>query len=223
MRRKKSQPTALEFNDRDKLAFFLMRISELATRKYYQQFDWKTIPSALTFQAADDDSFAAFILTFRHFYANDSPTAMGKIHGILARTAKTLNDLETIKELARIKEAFDKGPLLRLDVFDTKGTIIEKFSNEQIFDLYLNCRYFHTDPRGAEFFFKMPEPYKTECHKAFQLALLRYVNRFHAYVPITLKVLKSTALPVGRFVLYSVDPGQPSPRAGLRVNIPRPL
>jgi hypothetical protein len=69
-------------------------------------------------------------LTFRHFYAKDSPTEMDKIHAILSRTAYTLDDEGAKTELARIKQVFNKGPLFRFDVFNTKGTVIETFSNE---------------------------------------------------------------------------------------------
>jgi hypothetical protein len=110
--------------------------------------------------------------------------------------------------LARIKQKFNKGPLFRFDVFDTKGTVIENFNNEQIFDLYINCRYFHTDARGAEFFFKMPEPARTTCYHIFQLALFRYVRRFNAYVPLVVKFINSGSLPVGRFDVNPVNPGQ---------------
>jgi hypothetical protein len=217
MRLKKQRSKALEFNERDKLVLFLVRMDELTNRKYYKEIDWKVTPKGLSLRAADDDTFAAFLLSFRHFYANDSPTEMGKIHGILSKVAHTVNDAGTLAELAKIKVEFAKGPVFRFDVFDTKGTVIEKFDNDQIFDLYINCRYFHTDPRGAEFFFKMPEPSRTTCYHAFQMALIRYVRRFHAYVPIIMKFLSSSALPPGRFDVNPANRGQ----AILVVNVPK--
>jgi hypothetical protein len=153
MRLKKKRTNVLEFNERDKLVLFLVRMDELANRRYYKEIDWNVSPGGVSLRAADDDTFAAFLLSFRHFYASDSPTEMGKIHGILCKVAHTLSDAGTLAELARIKQEFTKGPVVRIDVFDTRGTTIEKFDNDQIFDLYINCRYFHTDPRGAEFFF----------------------------------------------------------------------
>jgi hypothetical protein len=183
-------------------------MDELTSRKYYKEIDWRVIPQGLSLKAVDDDTFAAFLLSFRHFYANDSPTEMGRIHGILSKVAHTFSDVAMVAELAKIKQEFAKGPIFRIDVFDTKGTVNEKFNNEQIFDLYINCRYFHTDPRGAEFFFKMPEPSRTTCYHAFQMALIRYVRRFHAYVPIIMKVLNSSALPPGRFNVNPPNQGK---------------
>jgi hypothetical protein len=221
MRTRKKQAKSLEFNDRDKLALFLVRMKELTGRKFHGQVDWSATPEGMTVPKADDDIFAAFLLSFRHFYANDSPTEMGKIHGILSRVAHTLGDSATVSELARIKVEFGKGPLFRFDVFDTAGKVIHEFRDEEIFDLYINCHYFHTDPRGAEFFFKMPEPSRTNCNHAFQLALFRYVRRFHAYVPLVVKVLMSSVLPVGRFNVTPVNQGQ-SEMVGVLVNVPKP-
>ncbi len=221
MRTKKKQAKSLEFNDRDKLALFLVRMKELTGRKFHEQVDWSAAPEGMTVGKADDDIFAAFLLSFRHFYANDSPTEMGKIHGILSRVAHGLGDSATITELGRIKLEFAKGPLFRFDVFDTGGTVIHKFHDDEIFDLYINCHYFHTDPRGAEFFFKMPEPSRTNCNHAFQLALFRYVRRFHAYVPLVVKVLMSSALPVGRFNVTPVNQGQQN-TVGVLVSVPKP-
>ena len=208
MRRKKKDPEALEFNDHDKLVLFLVRMDELTSRKYYRKIDWSVTPEGMRLKVVDDDLFAAFLLSFRHFYGSDSPTEMGKIHGVLSKVAHNSRDDGAVAELARIKQDFNNGPLFGFDVFDTKGTVIEKFNNEQIFDLYINCRYFHTDPRGAEFFFKMPEPDRTTCYQMFQLALLRYLRRFHAYVPLILKVINSRSLPMGRFKVDPANEGQ---------------
>lgn len=217
MRLKKRRYKALEFNERDKLVLFLVRMDELTSRRYYKEIDWKVTPEGLSLRAEDDDTFAAFLLSFRHFYAKDSPTEMGKIQGILSKVAHTLSDAGTLAALARIKQEFANGPVFRIDVFDTKGTVIEKFNNDQIFDLYINCRYFHTDPRGAEFFFKMPEPSRATCYHAFQMALIRYVRRFHDYVPIIMKFLSSSALPAGRFDVNPANQGQ----AIMLVKVPR--
>jgi hypothetical protein len=208
MRLKTKRSKALEFNERDKLVLFLWRMHEFTNRRYYKETDWKVTTGALSLKVTDDDTFAAFLLSFRHFYANDSPTEMGKIHGILSKVAHTSGDAGTLAELVKIKQEFAKGPLLRIDIFDTKGTVIEKFKNDQIFDLYINCRYFHTDPRGAEFFFKMPERSRTTCYHAFQMALIRYIIRFHAYVPIIVRFLDSSALPQGRFDVNPANHGQ---------------
>src|ERR1035441_10317084 len=72
----------------------------------------------------------------------------------------------------------------------------------------MNCRYFHTDPRGAEVFFKLPEPGRTICYQAFQLALIRYVRRFHAYVPLVLRFIKPGSLAAGRFDVNPEGQGQ---------------
>lgn len=217
MRRKKKDPKALEFNDHDKLVLFLVRMDELTSRKYYQKINWSITPDGMGLTAVDDDLFSAFLLSFRHFYASDSPTEMGKIHGILSKVAHDSRDDGAGAELARIKQEFNKGPLFRFDVFDTKGTVIENFNNEEIFDLYINCRYFHTDPRGTEFFFKMPEPDRTTCYQMFQLALFRYVRRFHAYVPLIFKVINSRSLSVGRF---NVDPANQG-HATMQIKVPK--
>jgi hypothetical protein len=90
MRLKKKHSKAPEFNDRDKLVLFFVRMDELTNRKYYKQIDWTITPGGMSLKVVDDDLFSAFLLTFRHFYAKDSPTEMDKIHAILSRTAHTL-------------------------------------------------------------------------------------------------------------------------------------
>jgi|SRR5665213_542360 len=198
-RLKKRKQKTFTFNDHDKLFLFLYRVSELKSRTYYKKANWKIGTDTFSIDEVDEELFAAFILTFRHFHASDSPTAHGKIQSILFQVAVKMKDTEVQDELRRIRDEFDKSPKFGLSPFDISGNELEPISEEQMFDTYLNCHYFHTDPRGAQQLFQLPELHRTRAHKAFQLSLYRHVRRLVAYVPLVKKYLNSPVLPVGCF------------------------
>ena len=147
----------------------------------------------------EEELFAAFILTFRHFHVKNSPTAVGTIRSILDKTAKTANDSATSEEIRRIKAEFDKSISFALEPFDPNGKSIKFIEEDELFDLYLNCQYFHTDVRGAQLFYQLPASDRQKAHKVFQLSLSRYVNRLNAYLPLVVKCLNSALLPKGGF------------------------
>jgi hypothetical protein len=195
-RRKRKAPS---YNESDKLLLFLYRMSQLESRTYIKELRPR-LPDDLEFQEPNVELFDAFMLTFRHFYASNEPTCLDSIHAVLVRGAKVSANEDMVKALVEIREAFSKSPRYRIDVYDKDPSIIHtRLTNDELFDLYINCLYFHTDVRGGGFFFQLPEADRARCHKVFQLSLVKYIKRLRAYVPLAASTLNARIFPHGYF------------------------
>ena len=201
--RKRKKRSEGAFTNHDKLVLFLMKMGELTSRTYYKRVNWHVVPSVqpISINEVDEELLAAFVLTFRHFHAQESPTRISHIRSILVAVAKTTGDQGTLDGIARIEEDFEKAPRLQIRPYDLKGQWLPEITEDEMFDLYFNCHYFHTDFRGARFFFQMPPEARVLNRKAFELSLFRHVRRLHSYVPLATKFLNSPALPKGGFNL----------------------
>jgi hypothetical protein len=125
-----------------------------------------------------------------------------------------------LDEIGRIKEEFDKSPSFALEPFDPSGKPIKLIEEDQMFDLYLNCHYSHTDVRGAQLFYQLPASDRQKAHKAFQLSLSRYVKRLNAYLPLVVKYLNSPLLPKGGFSV-TIDASPVSANARSEIRLPK--
>ena len=90
-------------------------------------------------QIPSEETLKSFLLTFRHFYMNNSQINFGKICNLLYQ--KTDNT-EMKDNIAKAREVYNK--LLN------NSSIGFKFNNEEltpkkIIDLWMNAEYFHTD------------------------------------------------------------------------------
>lgn len=91
-----------------------------------------------------DDSLAALLLAFRHFYINDEPASFLKVLNILPRHNRHPDLVEFCKNL---KERWQKalfGGLMKMSLDD------DALNAQQILDLWLNGHYFHTDAIKAK-------------------------------------------------------------------------
>jgi hypothetical protein len=191
--------TPVRFNDSDKIILFLYRMSQLESRTYVKELRKRSADS-LEFPDPNVELFDAFILTFRHFYSTNEPTFIDSIHAILSKSARTSKNDEVMKALISIKEAFEKAPKYRIHIYDANPSDVHtRMTDQELFDLYINCHYFHTDARGGGLFFQLPEPHRTKCNKVFQLSLVKYINRLRSYVPLAASLLNSGLLPQGIF------------------------
>jgi hypothetical protein len=211
IKKSKSRLGVTEFNDADKLVLFLYRFSELATRQYFRTVKWSVNPLQMTMDGTNEDMFCAFVLTFRHFYATNEPTELNKIGGILAKAAQLGKDHAMLDELRRIKTEFDGAPVVQLEIFDPDGKVVETITPQAAFDMYFNCKYFHTDPRGAAFIFQLPRQHQDSAHHAFQWSFAKHVKRMQEYLPLVRKVLTAGVLPKGGFTISDYKDGDDSP------------
>jgi hypothetical protein len=174
-------------------------MSELESRTYVKELRPRQADN-LEFANPNVELFDAFMLTFRHFYASNEPTFIDSVHAVLARAAKESSNNDMMNELGGIREAFDKSPRYRIDVYDKDPSVIHtRLTDDELFDLYINCLYFHTDVRGGGFLFQLPEADRARCHKVFQLSLVRYIKRLRAYVPPAASTLNAGIFPLGYF------------------------
>lgn len=90
-------------------------------------------------QLPDEETLKSFLLTFRHFYLNNSQINFGKICNLLYQ--KIDND-EIKDNIAKAREVYNK--LLNASPIGFKFNN-EELTPKKIIDLWLNAEYFHTN------------------------------------------------------------------------------
>lgn len=188
-------------NDSDKLALFLIRMHELLSRKYYQLAPVILDPTSVQLlQEVDEDYFAAFVLSFRHFWATNEPTEIGKIKNILQKGVKLLNDSNRASgHLERVEQDFQNSFQLGVDILDGTGNFFRRCTGEQIVHVFMNSRYFHADTEGFQFFYQLPARYQTSIQNVFRASLARYTERLKGYLPVVAVILESGIFHKGGF------------------------
>lgn len=137
------------FEEQDKkcLRLFLSKVTEMNKTSFVK--NCSKISATFNFeqnkgleistQIPGEETLKSFLLTFRHFYMNDSQINFGKICNLLFQ--RTDNG-EMKNSIAKAREVYNK--LL------SASPIGFKFNNEEltpkkIIDLWINAEYFHTD------------------------------------------------------------------------------
>jgi hypothetical protein len=127
----------------------------------------------------DEELLISFLATLRQFLMNDEAIFLNKIKGIVRRKAEILEGKGVpglVIEMKRLKEKhkWHEGVKFRIDLTDNVGHIVQPLTREELLDLFLYGKYFHsTDVIGVRFHFELPK----ECVD-FCRALLEYNLRY---------------------------------------------
>lgn len=201
-------------NDHDRLVLFLHRLEELKKRRYYDRFGKQITREESDNLLMDDDALAAYMLSFRHFQATGSPIFIDRIHQILVSWSRIAKDEETATQLRDIRA--NRGGSIVLEVHDMQKRPVREIKEDELFKLYLNGHFFHTDEHALQFFYQLPREALTKAKVAFQFILGKRTSRILAYYPLVLKALASKKLKPGVFtteILHAgEEPDSPSAR-----------
>lgn len=217
---KPSYTPGVEFNDSDKLFLFVQKMKELRGRSFYKKLTLevdKELKEIRLFRIDDQESFDAFILTFRHFWEPSSPIEANKVAAIFKRAAKLLKDSSgagLLETLADIDREFETSTQFGITLpNDGKSKILGDY---HVFDLYMNCKYFHLDDRGAALFYALPEEKLKEIEMVFQGQLVRLMARLDRYFAVAVNLLRLQVLPIGVFRVNFRLPNEERPEGFTR-------
>lgn len=202
-RRKKKESYTL--NKTDQLSLFLIRMSELLARRYYKQAECRMDGTTLVVSKVDEDVFAAFLLTFRHFWATSEPTNIDSVKNTIKAVFNKVNDVDALTRLEEIEHSFKNGPIIRIGIHDDDGYVFKYFDQNETFRLFVNTKYFHNDVAGMQLFYQLPSKDQDAALKCFRFALYQQVKRLVAYIPLVLRALGCGVLPRGAFRLGDPD------------------
>jgi hypothetical protein len=118
-----------------------------------------------------------------------------------------------VERLDNIKKDFTSAMQLMMVVGDENRKPIKHVTEQELFDVYLNSKYFHSDSRGFQYFYQYPQSAQQTMAKIFQFGLARYVLRLKAYMPIVARTVDAGLVPLGAFrvSLQKVQEGMPQP------------
>lgn len=193
--------------DSDKLWLFINRAAELQSKRYFKEFKVleETHPQEVTGLAGtvakligtsvDEEFFISFLVAYRLFHQPSEPTYIGTIQNILTGALK--GEPKALERIRQIEQEFEKGDQFLAKIYDLQGGHIKDLTEKDIFHLWLDTRYFHSDCDGLQFFYQMDENRIEESRHLFELMLQKYVRRVENYLSLAVDVLERRLLPTG--------------------------
>jgi len=197
-RQGKNKKKVHDMRDFHLLYTFAKRMEDLRGKRYFSHLQelvdftqnpssWEKIPvptqpgqtTVPIPSVVDEELLISFLATLRQFLMNDEAIFLNKIKGIVRRKAEALEgkgDLGLVMEMKRLKEKhkWHEGVKFRIDLTDERGQLVQPLTREELMDLFLYGKYFHsTDVIGVRFHFELPK----ECVD-FCRALLEYNLRY---------------------------------------------
>lgn len=138
----------------ERLHLFLERCDELFGSAYVKNSE--RLRFSLVFKSGvftydfenppDEDQLKSFLLSFRHFVANDSPVLVYKLYKLLQMRLPEGELKEGLKlSRARFKAAHEIAGLQMVRGKEGDDSADKPLTPEQIWDLWCNGKYFHTE------------------------------------------------------------------------------
>ena len=206
--------------DSDKLWLFVNRVAELQSKRYFKEF--KVLAEThlqeatgltgtvakLIGTSVDEEFFISFLVAYRLFHQPSEPTYIGTIQNILTRALK--GEPEAFERIREIEQQFEQGDQFLAKIYDLQGGHIKDLTEKDIFHLWLDTGYFHSDCDGLQFFYQMDKKRIEECRHMFELMLQKHVIRVENYLSLAVDVLKRRLLPpgFGSFTFEVVKPDE---------------
>lgn len=173
----------MTLNDKDRLLLFLFRVDELRKRTFYPHARSFEADTEMHLSDIGEEQFIAFLVSFRHFWLQREPTHLDSIAKLIRRHAHERQDKE-LMEAAEDAECRFKAAKGELQSIGSQGEVLGRVTEQEVFDLWLDTRYFHNDPQGFGLFIAGNEDTLDRLKGYFLYCLRRHLIRLEDYQPM---------------------------------------